>query len=119
MAMLSGGYGDTEGLDGGSSAGLVLGGALNGITTVQAFNMQPAMGERYHEAISSTVSERKRRGLISGAAFGYSQAMMFWVFALLFWYGSELVSSGKVSFLNFFMAMFAVILGERPHLHST
>jgi ATP-binding cassette, subfamily B (MDR/TAP), member 1 len=115
MAMLSGGYGDTEGLDGGSSAGLVLGGALNGITTVQAFNMQPAMSERYHEAVSSTVSERKKRGLISGAAFGYSQAMMFWVFALLFWYGSELVSSGKVSFLNFFMAMFAVILGERAH----
>ncbi|KAG5184898.1 ATP-binding cassette, sub-family B, member 1A [Tribonema minus] len=111
MAMLSGGYGDTEGLDGGSSAGVVLGGALNGITTVNAFNMQADMSARYHDAVKGTIKDRKRRGLISGAAFGYSQGMMFWVFALLFWYGSILVDRGTVTFLAFFMSMFAVILG--------
>jgi hypothetical protein len=36
---------------------------------------------------------------------------MFLAFALLFWYGAQLVATGKVSFLNFYMAMFAVILG--------
>jgi ATP-binding cassette, subfamily B (MDR/TAP), member 1 len=37
--------------------------------------------------------------------------IMFLAFALLFWYGAQLISTGKVSFLNFYMAMFAVILG--------
>eukprot|EP00611_Tribonema_gayanum_P003564 TRINITY_DN1281_c0_g1_i1.p1 TRINITY_DN1281_c0_g1~~TRINITY_DN1281_c0_g1_i1.p1 ORF type:complete len:465 (-),score=173.14 TRINITY_DN1281_c0_g1_i1:243-1637(-) len=111
MAMFTGGYGDNEGLDGGVSAGVVLGSALNGIATVQAFNMQRAMSDRYYAAIQGTVRARQRRGAINGLALGYSQGMMFWVFALLFWYGSLLVSRGTVTFVNFYMAMFAVILG--------
>ncbi|KAG5181118.1 ATP-binding cassette, sub-family B, member 1A [Tribonema minus] len=111
MAMFTGGYGDNEGLDGGSSAGVILGGALNGITTVHAFSMQGAMCDRYHEAVKGTIKERKRRGIIGGFAFGYSQGMMFWVFALLFYYGAHLVDDGTVTFLAFFMGMFAVIMG--------
>ncbi|KAG5184894.1 ATP-binding cassette, sub-family B, member 1A [Tribonema minus] len=111
MAMFTGSYGDTEGLDGGVSAGVILGSALNGIATVQAFNMQRAMSDRYYAAIQGTVRARQQRGAINGLAFGYSQGMTFWVFALLFWYGSLLVSRGTVTFVNFYMAMFAVILG--------
>jgi ATP-binding cassette, subfamily B (MDR/TAP), member 1 len=36
---------------------------------------------------------------------------MFFSFALLFWYGAKLVASGEASFVNMYMAMFAVILG--------
>lgn len=59
----------------------------------------------------SSLDARKRRGLIAGAAFGYSQAIIFWVFALLFYVGAVLVDDGTVEYKNFFTAMFAVIFG--------
>lgn len=110
MRMINGSDGDDEGLDGGSSAGTILANALNGISTVQAFNMQQGVTGRYRDAVKTSVKDRKRRGILFGASFGYSQANMFWVFALLFWYGSLLVPS-HVDFKHYFVAMFAVILG--------
>lgn len=49
--------------------------------------------------------------MIAGGAFGYSQAVIFWVFALLFYVGAVLVDDGTVEYLDFFTAMFAVIFG--------
>ena len=105
MAMISGGYGDSKGLDGGLSASSILGGALNAVTTVHAFNMQQTMCDRYGAAVKGTIKDRKKRGLISGLAFGYSQGVTFWVFGLLFWYGAILVDRGTITFLQFFMSM--------------
>lgn len=52
MQMLNGTYEKTEGLDGGAKAGVVLGGALNGVATVTAFNMQRSTAEQYNEVRS-------------------------------------------------------------------
>ncbi|CAM9999696.1 unnamed protein product, partial [Laminaria digitata] len=49
MQMMNGSYGDSGGLDGGASAGVILGGALNGIATVTAFNMQDSTARSYDE----------------------------------------------------------------------
>lgn len=49
MQMMNGSYGDSGGLDGGATAGIILGGALNGITTVTAFNMQDSTARSYDE----------------------------------------------------------------------
>ena len=59
----------------------------------------------------TSLDARKKRGLIAGAAFGYAQAIIFWVFALLFYVGAILVDDGTLDFLDFFTAMFAVIFG--------
>lgn len=49
MQMMNGTYEKKEGLDGGAEAGVILGGALNGVSTVTAFNMQRSTGEKYDE----------------------------------------------------------------------
>ncbi|CAN0289073.1 unnamed protein product, partial [Ectocarpus sp. 12 AP-2014] len=49
MQMMNGSYGDTDGLDGGAQAGVILGGALNGVTTVAAFNMQDSTSANYEK----------------------------------------------------------------------
>lgn len=36
------------------------------------------------QAVAVTIEGRKKRGFVSGLAFGYSQGMMFWVFAVIF-----------------------------------
>ncbi|CAN0287525.1 unnamed protein product [Ectocarpus sp. 6 AP-2014] len=111
MAMLTGGYGDNDGLDGGGGAAGLLSSSLQGMTTVTAFNLQEKLAQDYKQASESSLDARKRRGLIAGAAFGYSQAIIFWVFALLFYVGAVLVDDGTVEYKNFFTAMFAVIFG--------
>lgn len=55
MRMRTGSYGDSGGLDGGAKAGLILGGALNGVTTITAFNMQEETARNY-ERVSETDS---------------------------------------------------------------
>lgn len=49
--------------------------------------------------------------MIAGGAFGYSQSIIFWVFAVMFYVGAVLVDDGSVSYSDFFTAMFAVIFG--------
>lgn len=49
MQMMNGTYEKKEGLDGGAEAGVILGGALNGVSTVTAFNMQRSTAEKYDE----------------------------------------------------------------------
>ncbi|CAM9424622.1 unnamed protein product [Ascophyllum nodosum] len=111
MAMVTGGYGDGEGLDGGVGAAGLLSSSLQGMTTVTAFNMQEKLADDYRQASETSLGARKKRGLIAGAAFGYAQAIIFWVFALLFYVGAILVDDGTLDFLDFFTAMFAVIFG--------
>lgn len=51
MQMMNGSYGDSGGLDGGAKAGVILGGALNGMTTVTALNMQDVTSSQYDEVL--------------------------------------------------------------------
>eukprot|EP00752_Nemacystus_decipiens_P011582 g10286.t1 len=111
MAMLTGGYGDKDGLDGGGGAAGLLSSALQGMTTVTAFNMQEKLAEDYKKASEASLDARRKRGLIDGAAFGYSQGITFWIFALLFYVGAIMVDNGQVEYANFFTAMFAVMFG--------
>ncbi|CAM9485529.1 unnamed protein product [Discosporangium mesarthrocarpum] len=112
MAMMTGAYGDNEGLDGGSKAAGLLSGSLSGMSTVTAFNMQQRLTNEYADASEGSLNARRRRGLISGAAFGFSQGVMFWAFGILFFVGSILVDDGTVEYSNFFTAMFAVMFGS-------
>lgn len=61
--------------------------------------------------LQSSLDARHKRGLIAGAAFGYSQGITFWVFALLFYMGAVMVDKGIVEYGDFFTSMFAVMFG--------
>ncbi|CAN0353047.1 unnamed protein product, partial [Ectocarpus sp. 12 AP-2014] len=63
------------------------------------------------QAVARSIQGRKKRGLMTAAAFGYSQGMMFWVFAIIFYVGAVLIDNGTITFLAFFQAFFAVFLG--------
>ncbi|CAN0363432.1 unnamed protein product, partial [Discosporangium mesarthrocarpum] len=52
MAMVNGSYGDDEGLNGGNEAAKILGGALNAMTTVTAFNLQGKTSEDYNKVMA-------------------------------------------------------------------
>ncbi|CAM9485577.1 unnamed protein product [Ectocarpus sp. 12 AP-2014] len=111
MAVLTGGFGDNDGLDGGGGAAGLLSSSLQGMTTVTAFNLHEKVAEECKEVSESSLNARKRRGLIAGGALGYSQAILFWMFALIFYVGAILVDDGTLEYDAFFTAIFAVIFG--------
>lgn len=80
--------------------------SLNPVSSVRLTHTVVSMA-----GLQSSLNERNKRGLVSGAAFGYSQGVTFWVFAIMFYVGAIMVDQGKVEYENFFTAMFAVIFG--------
>lgn len=63
------------------------------------------------QAVAVSIEGRKKRGYMTALGFGYSQGMMFWVMAVIFYVGAVLVGDGDITFLEFFQAFFAVFLG--------
>lgn len=64
MRMTNGACEITEGLEGGARAGVILGGALNGVSTVTAFNMQHSIAEQYSEVREHNPASVEYPGMI-------------------------------------------------------
>ena len=54
----------------------------------------------YDTILASPLKRTLRNALAAGAALGAGQGLMFWVFALAFWYGGQLVESGEMTLSN-------------------
>lgn len=54
-----------------------------------------------------------RKALYSNAIYALSQAMSFFVIALVFWYGSILVANREFSTFQFFVGLMVRLLSSR------
>ena len=61
--------------------------------TIAAFTLEKSFMKRYEESLSASLRRGIRKANLAGAAFGCSQAVQYWVYALGFWYGGKLVAS--------------------------
>lgn len=55
---------------------------------------------------------RLKQTVLIGVAFGVSNGFIFCTYALLFWYGSTLISSGKTTFTDMMKALFCIMFGK-------
>ncbi|KAH9257714.1 hypothetical protein BASA81_004172 [Batrachochytrium salamandrivorans] len=84
--------------------------SVNGIRTVAAFNMQPSVQQLYFSQLQGPLKMAQKKGLFGGLGFGFSQAMMFFAYALTFWYGSTLVAAQEISFKDLNQALFGILM---------
>jgi len=84
--------------------------AISGIRTVTAFSMGPLISKLYYEQLSGPLQRGTRKGFVGGAAFGLSNSIMFFAYALCYWYGSTLIANGEISFLNLNQALFGILM---------
>ncbi len=96
---------------GGLSPATILEQGLRGITSVQAYNLEPKVGDDYDTALVPESKGKVREGLITGAVFGFSQMAVFVSFAVVFFVGSLLLVNGDIAFVNFFTAVLSVMFG--------
>ncbi|KAH9949128.1 P-loop containing nucleoside triphosphate hydrolase protein [Amylocystis lapponica] len=85
--------------------------AISAIRTVSALTRQADCLDLYREQLR----EPLRRSVCSGAwihaLYGMSQAMSYFVIALVFWYGSQLVADQKYSTFQFYVGLMSATYG--------
>ena len=79
--------------------------AAGSIRTVASLGREEDCCRQYSESLEVPLHRSKTRGLLNNLTFSFSQSMGFWVIALIFWYGSILVSNLELSLLDFFVSL--------------
>ena len=83
--------------------------SFHDVIVLQAYNLQDEVSKKYSDACVPDVAFKKKQGLLSGLAYGFSQFSVFSTFALIFYVGIQLMANGLVGFVEFFVALLAVM----------
>ncbi|KAL0565464.1 hypothetical protein V5O48_016559, partial [Marasmius crinis-equi] len=79
--------------------------AAGSIRTVASLTREEDCLQLYSSSLEEQLRKSNRTALWSNALYALSQAMIFLVIALVFWYGSRLVSTLEVSTQRFFIGL--------------
>ncbi|KAI0073491.1 P-loop containing nucleoside triphosphate hydrolase protein [Panus rudis PR-1116 ss-1] len=79
--------------------------AAASIRTVASLTREEDCLRLYSESLEEPLRRSNRSALYSNAIYALSQSMAFYVIALVFWYGSRLVSFFEISTFHFFVAL--------------
>ena len=74
--------------------------AFASIRTVAAFSLARPLCDLYRNLLVAPSRMSARRAHTSGIGFGYSQFVIFALYALAFWYGGKLVAEGTMELDN-------------------
>jgi ATP-binding cassette, subfamily B (MDR/TAP), member 1 len=77
------------------NAGSVFTETFTNIKTVRSLTLEDLFREKHKEASDSVLTVGLHRAFLCGIAFGLSESMLFYLTALLFYYGSILLASGE------------------------
>jgi ATP-binding cassette subfamily B (MDR/TAP) protein 1 len=79
--------------------------AVAAIRTVASLTREEDCLSLYSGSLEGPLKKTTRTAFWSNMLFALSQSMAFWVIALVFWYGSSLVSRLEISTQGFFIAL--------------
>ncbi|KAI6035808.1 P-loop containing nucleoside triphosphate hydrolase protein [Pisolithus marmoratus] len=85
--------------------------AAGAIRTVASLTREDDCLRLYSNSLDEPLKNSNRSAIWSSLIYAFSQSCIFWVIALVFWYGSGLVASLEVSTTDFFTALMSVVFG--------
>ncbi|KAL0069818.1 hypothetical protein AAF712_003088 [Marasmius tenuissimus] len=85
--------------------------AAGSIRTVASLTREEDCLRLYSQSLEGPLKQSNRTALWSNALFALSQAMVFFVISLVFWYGSRLVASLEISTFKFFVGLMSAVFG--------
>ncbi|THH26451.1 hypothetical protein EUX98_g7736 [Antrodiella citrinella] len=85
--------------------------AAAAIRTVASLTRENDCCRIYSETLDEPLKRSNKTAISSNTIYAASQSMSFWIIALVFWYGSRLVSSEKVTTFHFFVALMSTTFG--------
>jgi ATP-binding cassette, subfamily B (MDR/TAP), member 1 len=79
--------------------------AAGAIRTVASLTREEDCVKVYSQSLEEPLRRSNRTAVWTTLLFSISQSLMFFVIALVFWYGADLVSRGKASTFEFFIGL--------------
>ena len=86
--------------------------AASAIRTVQALTREKECEEIYSLSLDKPQQLSNRTALVANAYYSLSQALVFFVIALIFWWGSQNLADGTIDANQFFVAMISVVFAS-------
>jgi len=96
-------------MSGGS--GSVISTAFTHMRTVSAFSMHHKVLQHYTQITRRVAQVRVQRSITGAIGFGISNSMQYLVYALLFWYGSQLIQHEGLTFENMMISIMTLMMG--------
>ncbi|KAH9625819.1 hypothetical protein KSS87_020473 [Heliosperma pusillum] len=84
--------------------------AVGSIRTIASFCAEEKVIQLYEGKCQAPIAAGIKQGLISGVGFGLSFALLFFVYAISFYAGAQLVGHGKTTFDKVFRVFFALTM---------
>ncbi|KAJ2930895.1 hypothetical protein H1R20_g6196, partial [Candolleomyces eurysporus] len=85
--------------------------AAGSIRTVASLTREDDCLRLYSKSLEGPLQRSNRSAIWSNGLYSLSQAMVFFVIALVFWYGSRLVSSFEAGTFQFFIGLMSTTFG--------
>ncbi|THG99670.1 hypothetical protein EW026_g2717 [Hermanssonia centrifuga] len=86
--------------------------AAGAIRTVASLHREEDCCIAYSNSLEGPLRNSNKTALWSTLLFALSQSMVFYVIALVFWYGSRLVASQEVTPFHFFVTLMSTVFGS-------
>ncbi|KAF8600378.1 multidrug resistance protein 1 [Ceratobasidium sp. AG-I] len=86
--------------------------AAGAIKTVASLTREKDCLDSYSRSLEGPLARSNRTALYSNAFYALSQSMVFFVIALVFWYGTKLVGSQEYSTTSFFICLMSTTFGS-------
>ncbi|KAJ6532865.1 P-loop containing nucleoside triphosphate hydrolase protein [Mycena vulgaris] len=86
--------------------------AAASVRTVAALTAEDHCCSRYNNSLLRPLVDSKRAAIWSSLLYALSQTTVYWVIALIFWYGSVLVSRQECTTFQFFITLMAATFGS-------
>lgn len=84
---------------------------ISSIRTVAAFGGEDLEKKRYDSTLQFALRTGIKKAQATGAGIGVTMFVMFSSYALAFWYGNELITSGKMTAGEILSVFFSIIIG--------
>jgi hypothetical protein len=92
------------------SHGSIISTAFTHMRTVSAFSMHHTISNQYELLTIEIAKRRISRSKMAGFGHGSANSMLFLSYGMLFWYGSTLINSGDITFLQLMTAILTLML---------
>ncbi|KAK9469165.1 P-loop containing nucleoside triphosphate hydrolase protein [Lipomyces arxii] len=85
--------------------------ATSSIRTVVALTRESDVWETYHASLDQIIKNNRPSSMKSAFFYGLCQGNIFFVMALAFWYGGQLLGTGEYGLFQYYTVFMSVIFG--------
>uniref|UniRef100_A0A3Q2XXX6 ATP-binding cassette, sub-family B (MDR/TAP), member 4 n=2 Tax=Hippocampus comes TaxID=109280 RepID=A0A3Q2XXX6_HIPCM len=93
-------------------AGQIVTEAIDNIRTVASLTREATFESLFHKNLQAPYRNVQKKAHVQGFAFSFSQAMIYFTYAICFWFGAWLVQQGRMDVEGVFLVIMAILYGS-------